>query len=66
MKEKTTGAKRRKYDASFKEGVLRMVYNGRPVSEVAQSAGIGENLIHKWKSRSSQQQQFVRKTARLQ
>jgi len=58
MKEKTTrGAKRRKYDTSFKEEVLRMIYNGRPVSEVAQSLGIGENLIYKWKSRSIQQQQ---------
>ena len=53
MKEKTQGAKRRKYDASFKEEVLRMVAAGRPASEVAQSLGIGENLIYKWKSRSS-------------
>lgn len=53
MKEKTTGAKRRKYDASFKEEVLRMVAAGRPVTEVAQSLGIGENLIYKWKSRST-------------
>ena len=52
MKEKSTGAKRRKYDASFKEEVLRMVAAGRPASEVAQSLGIGENLIYKWKSRS--------------
>lgn len=54
MKEKTTGAKRRKYDASFKEEVLKMIHNGRPVSEVAQRLGIGENLIYKWKSRSQQ------------
>ena len=53
MKEKSTGAKRRKYDASFREEVLRMVLNGRPVNEVAQSLGIGENLIYKWKSRHS-------------
>ena len=45
MKEKSMGAKRRKYDASFKEEVLKMVFNGRGVSEVAQSLGIGENLI---------------------
>ena len=52
MKEKSTGAKRRKYDASFREEVVRMVLSGRPVTEVAQSLGIGENLIYKWKSRS--------------
>ena len=28
-----------------------MVFNGRPVSQVAQSLGIGENLIYRWKSR---------------
>src|SRR4051812_2319338 len=64
MKEKDTGAKRRKYDALFKEEVLRMVYNGRPVTEVAQRLGIGENLICKWKSRrtiSSQQPAAVGK-----
>lgn len=55
MKEKTQGTKRRKYDTSFKEEVLRMVAAGRPTSEVAQSLGIGENLIYKWKSRSNQQ-----------
>jgi transposase len=58
MKEKSMGAKRRKYDASFKEEVLKMVFNGRGVSEVAQSLGIGENLIYRWKSRY-QKQHFV-------
>jgi len=58
MKEKSTGGvKRRKYDASFKEEVLRMVAAGRPASEVAQSLGIGENLIYQWKSRKGKEQQ---------
>ena len=57
MKEKSTGAKRRKYDACFKEEVLRMVAAGRPASEVAQSLGIGENLIYKWKSRNGGKEQ---------
>lgn len=56
MKEKSRGAKRRKYDALFKEEVLKMVFNGRPVSEVALSLGIGENLIYRWKSQSKKQQ----------
>ncbi len=50
MKEKSSSEKRRKYDASFKQEVLQMVFKGRPVSEVAQSLGIGENLIYRWKS----------------
>jgi transposase len=52
MKVNKTGIVRRKYDAGFKEEVLKMVFNGRLVREVAESLGIGENLIHKWKSRS--------------
>lgn len=28
-----------------------MVFNGRPVSEVARCLGIGENIIYRWKSR---------------
>ena len=51
MKEKLSSGKRRKYYASFREEVVRMVLNGRPVTEVAQSLGIGENLIYRWKSR---------------
>lgn len=51
MKEKTGTSKRRKYDASFKQEVLKMISTGRPVNEIAQSLGIGENLIYKWKSR---------------
>ena len=64
MKEKNTaaggGVKRRKYDTSFKQEVLQMVLNGRPVSEVAQSLGIGENIIYRWKSSTNQQQQSDR------
>lgn len=52
MKENSSGMKRRKYDASFKEEVLQMIRHGRPVSEVARSLGIGENIIYRWKSRS--------------
>lgn len=51
MKEKSNSGNRRKYDASFREEVVRMVLSGRPVTEVAQSLGIGENLIYRWKSR---------------
>ena len=37
MREKPVTISRRKYDAAFKEQVLQMVFNGRPVSEVARS-----------------------------
>ena len=54
MEPKGVGQKRRNYNATFKEEVLKMVQNGRPVPEVAQSLGISENLIYRWKSRSNQ------------
>jgi transposase len=51
MEEKQTTKQRRKYDSAFKEEVLKMVMNGRPVAEVAQALGVGENLIYYWKKR---------------
>jgi transposase len=45
--------KRRKYNATFKKEVLKVVSTSRPVYEVAQSSGIGENLIYKGKSRDT-------------
>jgi len=36
-----------------------MVFNGRPVSEVAQSPGIGDNLIYRWKSHYQKQHSFA-------
>lgn len=44
---------RRKYDATFKQEVLKMIDNGRSVSEVAQSLGIGENLIYRWRAKTN-------------
>lgn len=41
---------RRKYDADFKAQVLKMVENGKPVTQVAQGLSIGENLIYRWKN----------------
>lgn len=51
MREKKIKEQRRKYDADFKQQVLQMIANGRPVREVAESLGIGENLIYRWRSR---------------
>jgi transposase len=51
MEEQTTKRRHRKYDAAFKEEVLRMAFDGRPVSEISQALGVGENLIYRWKSR---------------
>ena len=49
MEHKPVRKKQRKYDADFKKEVLKMIESGRPVPEVAQSLGIGSNLIYYWK-----------------
>lgn len=48
MDPKKPKENRRKYDADFKNEVLKMVESGRPVPEIAQSLGIGGNLIYYW------------------
>jgi transposase len=47
---------RRKYDAEFKEDVLKMVFSGRPVQEVATSLGINVSMIHKWRAQHTEAQ----------
>jgi transposase len=54
MTEKTSSKKRRKYDADFKAEVLKMVASGKPVTEISQALGIGENIIYRWKSKQRQ------------
>jgi len=44
--------KRRKYDTEFKQQVLLMIANGRTArEEVAESLGMVEKLIYRWRSR---------------
>jgi transposase len=50
MSVKKSMKPRRKYDAEFKEDVLKMALTGRPVHEIATSLGINVGLIHKWKA----------------
>ena len=52
MDPKKSKENRRRYDADFKNEVLKMVESGRSVPEVAQSLGIGSNLIYYWVKRA--------------
>ena len=45
MKEKKHKEQCRRFDVQFKQQVLQMITNGRPVREVAESLGVGEHLI---------------------
>lgn len=50
MSNNGTRQTRRKYDEEFKRDALRMIDGGQTVRLVAASLGVGENLLHKWKS----------------
>ncbi|MGL6269396.1 MAG: transposase [Chitinophagaceae bacterium] len=39
---------RRKYDASFKEDVIKMISAGRPVAELSAALGVSDSLIRRW------------------
>jgi len=45
---------RRKYDAEFKNDVIKMIISGRPVQEISHSLGINSNMVHRWKSEYNQ------------
>ena len=48
MTGKNTKRTRRKYDATFKDDVLKMIATGRSVSDVAQALGIGTHIVYHW------------------
>ena len=52
MQPQTNKKSRRKYDADFKAEVLKMLASGQTPTYVAQSLGISENIIYRWKSRN--------------
>ena len=61
---------RRKYDEQFKLNAVRLVENGQAARSVAQSLGISEGLLHKWKSarnqnRSELEAELIETKARL-
>lgn len=56
MEKKSVKGTRRKYDSDFRREVLKMIELGRPVPDVAQSLGIGNNLIYQWIKRAKKKQ----------
>lgn len=58
MQPKNKPLKRRKYDATFKADVLKMIASGQSVAYVAQALGISEALIYKWKQRTKGEEKY--------
>jgi len=52
MDSKRQKKTRRKYDATFKGEVVKMIATGRSVADIARSLGVGENLIYRWKKQA--------------
>jgi transposase len=52
MDSKKQKRSRRKYDAAFKQEVVKMIAVGRSVPDIARSLGVGENLIYRWKKQA--------------
>jgi transposase len=44
--------KRRKYDEEFKSDVLKMVADGRSISEISKKLGISESMVYRWHKKS--------------
>lgn len=43
---------RRKYDADFKNEVVKMLASGQTATYISKALGVSENLIYRWKNQS--------------
>ena len=52
---KGEGERHRNYDPEFKQEVLRLVAEGKPIYKVAEDLGIRPNLISAWRKREKKE-----------
>jgi transposase len=50
MQQPSRPKTRRKYDADFKNEVVKMLANGQTAAYVSKALGVSENLIYRWKN----------------
>ena len=43
---------RRKYDADFKNEVVKMLVSGQTAAYISKALGVSENLIYRWKNQN--------------
>lgn len=56
---------RRKYDAEFKNEVVKMLANGQTASYISNALGISENLIYRWRSNQQGVKKVVNEPSEL-
>jgi transposase len=52
MQQPSRPKTRRKYDADFKNEVVKMLANGQTAAYVSKALGVSENLIYRWKNQN--------------
>lgn len=53
MESQKKTRERRSYEPDFKAEILKMLFSGKKVSEIAETFGIAENLLYRWKTLST-------------
>lgn len=52
MQQPSRPKTRRKYDADFKNEVVKMLANGQTAAYVSKALGVSEDLIYRWKNQN--------------
>lgn len=52
MQQTSKPKTRRKYDAEFKNEVVKMLTSGQTAAYISKALGVSENLIYRWKNQN--------------
>ncbi|GAB3552223.1 transposase [Spirosoma fluminis] len=52
MQQPSKPKTRRKYDAEFKNEVVKMLVSGQTAAYISKALGVSENLIYRWKNQT--------------
>lgn len=52
MQQTSKPKTQRKYDAEFKNEVVKMLVSGQTAAYISKALGVAENLIYRWKNQN--------------
>lgn len=52
MQQTSKPKTRRKYDAEFKNKIVKMLVSGQTATYISKALGVSENLIYRWKNQN--------------